>query len=270
MGENKRYCIYTNTFTSENEGSWDHIIPISLGGCNQFTTWASKTFNSEFGSKIESKLLKDIIVPLAVRNAGIKGRNGSGTSPRWRSYIGSELVITELGQHEIKHWSPKTRQYLPNTHTEGVVFTTSFDINIENELKFLCKVCLGGAYRIYGDLIKNEPWVEQLRCIINQNKISATNPKLNGIRINWRFHDNTGDINPEGAFDKILFEYTNRSVFAIVPTLNSLICSIGICGHYLGSIIIETNTDIYPNAMDYESDISGNVMLLKPGLFQKQ
>lgn len=264
MENDKSYCIYTDTYTDKTHGNWDHIIPIAFGGCNQFTTWSSKSFNSEFGSKVEAKLLNDIIIPFAIRNAGIKGRNNKGIEPSWRSYIGNEPVITELGKEEIKHWSVKTRKYLSNSETEGVEFNTKFNINIHNEVRFLCKVCLGGAYKVYGDLIRDTIWARKLRHIIHQEHFVEDDSNLDGIKINWRFREKTSD----GALEEKLCEFTKRSVFCVSPDVSGLVFSIGICGYYLGSIIIDDTVTEFPMGIDFENKAVGNVMLLKPGKFE--
>jgi hypothetical protein len=50
------YCIYTNREISEQDSNCEHIIPLSLGGSNEFVIPVSTKFNSELGSKVDGEL----------------------------------------------------------------------------------------------------------------------------------------------------------------------------------------------------------------------
>ena len=56
------YCIYSGKEITPEEATVEHIIPLSLGGNNQFTTNVGKKINSDVGSKIDGKFSQDFLI----------------------------------------------------------------------------------------------------------------------------------------------------------------------------------------------------------------
>ena len=63
------YCIYTDRDVAEADGNQDHIIPLSLGGSDDFTVWADERFNSRMGSTVDGAIHKDFFIAPALRDA---------------------------------------------------------------------------------------------------------------------------------------------------------------------------------------------------------
>jgi hypothetical protein len=53
-------CIYTDMEMAASAGTFDHIIPLSLGGRNQFCVWSDSSFNSRLGDEIDGAIANDV------------------------------------------------------------------------------------------------------------------------------------------------------------------------------------------------------------------
>ena len=58
------YCIYSGKVLDDDEMNIEHIIPLSLGGCDSFTIMVGKKINSDLGSKIDGKFCNDFLIGL--------------------------------------------------------------------------------------------------------------------------------------------------------------------------------------------------------------
>lgn len=69
------YCIYTDKLTPEAECSIEHILPLSLGGCNEFVIKVNAAKNATLGSEIDGKLANDFILTLVRKGNNFKGHS---------------------------------------------------------------------------------------------------------------------------------------------------------------------------------------------------
>ena len=67
------YCIYADRDVAEEDGTYDHIFPLALGGQNQFQVWSDKRLNSQIGTEVDGAMASDPLFELALRNSGVKG-----------------------------------------------------------------------------------------------------------------------------------------------------------------------------------------------------
>lgn len=72
---NTIYCPYTDTEIDVNSSSAEHIIPLSLGGSNDFTIPVGKEYNSKIGSDIDGDLANDFLVLFRRRNFDARGHS---------------------------------------------------------------------------------------------------------------------------------------------------------------------------------------------------
>lgn len=146
------YCIYTDTDVPLTRGNLDHIVPLSLGGCDDFRIWASKAFNSDMGSQIDGRIANDPFVMLARHEADARGHSGRAPVPGWkRSTLDGKPVQLSLAKEELSAWDPIARRRMPEAELAGQSFATRLQIDFGAPLKFVTKLALAGAYFIYGE-----------------------------------------------------------------------------------------------------------------------
>ena len=101
------YCIYSGKEIDDQDTNIEHIIPLSLGGSNDFTINVSEKLNSYLGSKIDGKLTQDFLVNMdRVHYAG-KGHSKKEAKLNIRSELeDGSPVITTFTQKEMKVFDP--------------------------------------------------------------------------------------------------------------------------------------------------------------------
>ena len=107
------YCIYSGKEIDAQDTNIEHIIPLSLGGSNDFTINVSEKLNSYLGSKIDGKLTQDFLVNMdRVHYAG-KGHSKKEAKLNIRSELeDGSPVITTFTQKEMKVFDPVNKQYI--------------------------------------------------------------------------------------------------------------------------------------------------------------
>lgn len=71
------FCIYSGKQWPVSERSEEHIVPVALGGSDEFVTYdVAKTVNSTMGTSIDAALADDIRVQLMRARLGLAGRSG--------------------------------------------------------------------------------------------------------------------------------------------------------------------------------------------------
>lgn len=128
------YCPYTETVvdkTDEDRWSWDHVVPIFMGGSDQFQIQCSRKANNDIGSKIEAPMQNDIMLSLALRNKGIVGRRGTTTIPEWKyTLIDGRKTHLRLGLDEITAWDKVERRYVDFSDREMVPVEAHLHIDV--------------------------------------------------------------------------------------------------------------------------------------------
>src|SRR5437016_2823041 len=67
------YCIYTDRVIPKEQVSREHIIPLSLGGSNEFVVEVSSFRNSELGSQIDGNLGNDLAMQFLRKHHKTRG-----------------------------------------------------------------------------------------------------------------------------------------------------------------------------------------------------
>jgi hypothetical protein len=149
------YSIYDDREVPESEGNWDHVIPLAACGRNQFCVWTDVNTNSRLGSVVDASIVNDIIVAFALRNAGAKGHHGKLIVPTWkRTEIEGDPYQIKWRQDNPLFWDAKARTYVDGSLIAGKEISSTHKIDFFSCMRFAAKVALGGAYFIYGDLIR--------------------------------------------------------------------------------------------------------------------
>jgi hypothetical protein len=264
------YCIYTDQEVEEANGNFDHIIPLSLGGLDQFCIWADEVFNSRMGEKIDGAIANDPLIMFARREADARGHSGIEPIPRWRKseFEGRPVQVT-FGKDGIRIWDAKSQTYIDEEYFTGKPITSELRMDRFASIRFVAKTALGGSYFVYGDQIKAAIDCNELRRLISMDVVAARNDSafLNSkVIICDRFHPDTNH-KADAAMYKALCEFTQRSTFICVPHHDSISFHVGVVGVYLGSIICPAETSKIPN--DAELHDLGHVVLLWPGSIER-
>lgn len=263
------YSIYDDRDVLEEEGNWDHIYPLSLGGVNGFTAWCSEKTNSRMGTQVDGPLVKDPILMFPLRNSGVKGQSGHANITRWRrgSMGEGRPVQVTFGVDKISVWDAKQGRLLEDHEIAGQQFTADLKIGKHDALRFVAKAALGGGYFLYNESFRSGVDCDELRELVFLDLNRAKDEKIfddSNIRFIDRFHPDSRT--KDGLLYRSLCESLARSIFIAVPHHESISFHVGIVGQYLGSIIIPADTKELPNDGDHDV---GHVVMMAPGSIQR-
>lgn len=263
------YCIYTNRDVAEENGNYDHIFPLALGGKNQFKVWSDEQLNNRIGTEVEGALASDPLIELALRDSGVKGHNKSSRTPRWKkSTLKGEPVQVTLAKEAIGVWDPKQDRELSEDEFSGQVITSNLKIGRHTCLRFVAKVALAGGYFLYSDEFRSAVNCDQLRSLIflDIEQAKADNTFANcEIKFCDRFHPDSRDALAAGIY-RTLCESIHRSLFIAIPHHSSISFHVGVVGAYIGSMVVPAKTDRLPK--DGEHDL-GHCIMLGPGNIER-
>jgi hypothetical protein len=267
--EEALYCIYTNEAVPRHDGNFDHVIPLSLGGDDQFCVWSQAKFNSTVGGSVDGAIANDSLMMFARRNADARGHSGKEPIPVFkRSEIEGRPAQVSFGSNAIEVWDAKSKSYLSEEDLTGKLIKSSFKIDRLSSIRFAAKVALGGGYFVYGDALRTAIDCDELRRLIQLNVETARyddDLRNSRVVICDRFHSDL-QTNPQAQMYRALAEFQCRSKLICVPHNQSISFHIGILGVYMGTVIIPADTRQLPN--DTELHDLGHVLLLGPGSFR--
>lgn len=259
------YCIYTDSDVAAEDGNLDHIIPLSLGGTNEFVVWADADYNSNVGSAVDGELSKDLLISPMLMRAGVKGHSKKTAVPRWKNaQVDGRPAQVALTPDGFKIWDARARRDLADHEIDGSQITLNFSIGAFTALRFLAKVALGGGYFVYGNAIRQAIDCASLRKIImlDVEKAKKDEALRNcDFQICDRFHVDAQPGGPAYMY-RVACELAGRSIFITEPFKNGVAFHVGITGTYIGTIFCPGATDDLP--IDGKHDL-GHVIALAPG-----
>lgn len=137
------YCIYTDKDVPEDKGNLDHIIPLSLGGLDEFVTWSEEAINSIMGSKIDGALHKDSFIQFALKETGVTGHSKTPVERRWRKVTmdGKPIQIT-WGKEKVTFWDSRERREIGEQEVAGKELQVELKVDAYLAFKFIAKVSL--------------------------------------------------------------------------------------------------------------------------------
>lgn len=263
------YCIYTNLDVPTEKGNLDHVLPLSLGGRDEFVVWSDRDVNSKLGSEVDGKLSQDNLVRMALRDAGVKGHSGKETAPVWKnSRINGRPTQVTWGKDRVFAWDAIDRRELADDEFVGKEIATKWQIDPHLTTRFLAKVALGSGYYIYGDDFRSIVDCEALRELALLDRESAKKSARlmrSAITICDRFHEDSLPNRP-GHLHRVMTETIRRSMVVSVPHNDAISIHVGLVGMYIGSIITPATTDDLPR---YDGHDLGHALLLAPGPFER-
>jgi len=259
-GENPLYCIYSGKEIKEGTASPEHIIPLSLGGCNALTIQVEKGINNRLGSEIDGKMANDFFVALNRIRSGTKGHSGKAPSYRVPSNIGGRPVITTFEKDGMKLFDPRERTYLQGQYSVQM----SFGLDVTLRTRFTAKVALATGYFLFGDRFVQHADCDALRTIMLSRNLQETFQSDAKKLKNLRFYDSFTKEKPEDKpwidIYKMYCEILRGSNVLWTYSPQSIIVHVGILGKFIGCVNFEADVQAFPSDGDYWL---GHVLLCK-------
>ena len=227
------YCVYSNRNFEDELLTKDHIIPLSLGGCDEFYVMAEKSINNKIGTEIESKISNDNIIKIyRERHDAIGHSKRKIHSEFYTIDKTNSKLIFKYSDGDFAMLDPKTKK---EVEWPGC-FPISIKIDLTAHIKFLAKVVLGTGYFLFkNDFLSNE-CSNELRDIL-VNDITTNNKEYKHVDFCENF-EKVYFAKEYGTFCKLV----NNSVVTIVATDCMLIFLIGVCGMEIGNCILKYDT----------------------------
>ena len=243
------YCIYSGKEYDKLDMNIEHIIPISLGGCNQFTIYVSKQENSVLGSQIDGLLTRQLDISMERARRGVIGHSGTLAECRVPSELedGSPIISTFTNEG-LKLFDPKQKKIVSSEGKNRIQMRTSFDMDVR--IKFVAKVALATGYYLFQDKFVKNADCELLRRVIHcpSFKDACDNdPKqFRGLRVIDSFHQESKDKLMTEAY-RTYCKMVDKSNVELSFSPRSMIVQVGILGKYVGSINFPADVNCFPH-----------------------
>lgn len=262
------YCPYTNCDILENESSIEHIIPLSLGGVDEFRLSVDAGFNSRVGSELEGSLANEFMWALARTRHDARGHSGKAPKATIRrATYGEDNRVAQVnfyGKNGVSVWDVRDREYKSGIHT----FNVSTSINMLLPIRFASKVALGAGYLAYGDVFRQHVDHQQFRevmCLGFQNlDLDKSLSELEQNHNTLKAHTYPSEPPRENAelFEctRLICSAVNGSVVMLIPGPDCFGVAVGILGHYLATVTVPADTKHFP---DGEAFTLGHVVVLR-------
>jgi hypothetical protein len=268
---NELYCIYSNSFFLKEDMNEDHIIPLSLGGHNDFIVDSKISFNSEFSSDVEGRLANDFLIGMNRNKLNLLGHSKKPILPYEVGNIenGKKVKIEfDKASKKVTVRDIRSNEEIPDWKK----FSHSLNFkNLDFELfsRFAAKVALGSGYFLYKDLFVQNADCEELRLIMSGlSKLGDEEQrqiKTRGYFGRW-FSSEEDRATKEYKIYSEICKSVQGSIVIIVPTTRSLLFHIGIASEYVGMINVPAKTDEF--VKKYENN-TGHVLMIAQGVFKQ-
>lgn len=255
------YCIYSGREIDAKSASIEHIIPLSLGGCDEFSICVEEKINSQLGSEVDGKLSQDFLIALDRVREGTRGhsRKTPEYSVKSKGKNGRPIITTfKKGQLEI--FDPIEKKYISSAGE--IQLQASFNLYLRS--RFLAKVALATGYYLFGDKFVAHADCDSLRALMmcNDPKESASLQQDAWKEI--RFYDTFTPIKKEdqGAVDtyKLFCKYISCSNVMWTYSPESIIVHVGLFDKFIGCINFKADVNTFPLSDDFWA---GHVLLCR-------
>lgn len=244
------YCIYTNKKTLDP--SPEHIIPLSLGGHDNFVIDVDRKFNNDIGSKVDGKLANDFLILFDRDKFSAVGHSNKQPTPivKHAKLMDGTRVQVKFSKDGLSIFDVRSRKEIERSDSRARKFQCeNITIDIDIDLIFVAKVALAAGYYAYGnDFVKNVQ-TDEFRKIMNFDKNNL--PTSSSARVYSRFHES---IDGEDMFHilKMMSEIGNCSSVILVPSSETFGVAVSILGKFLGFISVPCKSSNLINDGDYK------------------
>ena len=268
------WCPYTDKEIPLADTAPEHVVPLSLGGVNEFCIRTEKKANSDLGSKIDGRLADEFRVKVRRNQLGMAGHSGKYPAVNWKqSELDSgEPVQVTLDRGDIRIWSPRRKQYI--AVGSDVQINSQWIMHVDTSLRFAAKVALSAGYFVYGDLFRRAVTHEEARFIMELDLCGVTPGEKTelGRRAatmgvyaeDWLRRDDNPDLE---VYRLLSQAYGDSSVVGLCPTRSAVIVFVGVLGIYVGLVVVPADTSEFPLGGTHDL---GHVMALRNGKIERQ
>lgn len=261
------YCPYTDQLLGADGTSPEHIIPLSLGGCDQFTIPVCKKFNAEAGSAIDGALANEFMISLRRVEFDARGHSGKPPSAKVKTArMGEESKPIQISFDNtgMTAFDVRERKVVDISEINQQHITMSFMLPEHTRIRFAAKVALTAGYFIYGDWFRKNVAHNELRAVMNfdPDKDKKEDFKGFGIRAYDEFSEVAEADAAQMAADKYACQMVSGSCVFVIPGASCILMVIGVLGRYVATLNVTADTEEYPRNDDHDL---GHAVLIEKG-----
>jgi len=251
--------------------SKEHILPLSLGGCNKLCIEVNSEINKILGSKIDGILANDYLISCLRRRHNLRGHSNSAPVTKFKKVkvIGTNLPVQIT--HEINSkriYDLRNRRYLTDAEYSGLQFSITIPFDKHIRSLFVTKVAIAAGYFIYGDEFLHYTDHESLR----QYMSFAIHRNENLVNdLNLRFIDQF-TTNADKRTIQLKDYFTLISKLLNCSSVQFILCSehflvnVAIAGKYIGTVNFKANAKQISNSGIYSG---GHVLAIQNGILKR-
>ena len=266
------YCPYTDKELTFEKMSKEHIIPLSLGGSNEFCLQVDAKFNSKVGSSVDGDMANDFLVLFRRREADTRGHsNKRPVIKSKKSSMGDSehpVQITLAGKDGVKVYDPIQCRELDESEITEQTFKSQFNVSMYGRLKFAAKVALSAGYFVFGEWFRENVSHDEIRMLMNFNPSLSKKEDFRDIKLKAydEFTPTNERDNQQRAIDELFCSLSGGSCVLFIPGPQNIGIVIGILGKHVATLNVPANTENFPFLE--ENDL-GHVVIIKAGKFER-
>lgn len=177
--EGMKYCIYSDSVIDEADMNPEHIIPLSLGGCNDFAIMVNKEKNGDVNRGIDEKIKNDVLVLVRRVQHDFKGHRGSAPTLKvTKAMVNGNPASWEYSKDGITLFDHINKTALQGNQTA----TLSVKLDLEIRGRFISKIALATGYFLFGNTFINHADHNSLRTYVFSDDVES-------LKLDLRFYD---------------------------------------------------------------------------------
>jgi hypothetical protein len=164
------WCVYTGRWHAAADMSDDHVIPLSLGGSDAFVVRASREGNAQINRELDEPFKAHPFVANMRRIRKMGGRRGKVPVVHWPAKIRGHSTRINFSTKQITAETFRKGHPLginSSRPVRGERFQASIDFDLDQVMRFGCRLALGAAHFFFRDTFREHGFHEQLRGLMN-------------------------------------------------------------------------------------------------------
>ena len=269
----RSYCIYSGRHLPEDALSDEHAIPMSLGGGRSTLIRVSKKLNNELGTKIDGAIANDPLVQFGRRDADARGHSRKPVVPRWKGARPWQSGPIDASPERLNVDFPATgspeiydrrsgKAVASNIFNRTALLVPNLQIDSDARLKFCIKTLLGVGWKVFGPKLLSSINTGALRTCLGIKEAPLSEP----VRLRYLDPFVAPD---EHAYVKMIEQNLVRECATTIlarENQTELEWSVSCVGHYVGSIVVQTNSRVLPAEIP---DDGGLLLIAAPGTLKR-
>ena len=247
------YCIYSDKEIASDEISKEHIIPLSLGGSDEFVISVDRESNARIGSKIDGALSNDLGMQFLRKAHDLRGHSNKEVRVTLRSarlQPAGEKVRVTFHQGHVEYHDVVNQRGLDSSVPRK--FEAQIFVDVMCRARFTAKTLLAAGYYMYGELFRQFADHTSLRIYMNA---AFEQPGAKLKNANLRLYDPHRPVAaahvPTYEMMKEICRWLQSSCVLIMLCQDSCIGTVGIMGELIASINVPAQAEMFPNSGDF-------------------